>query len=98
MSSAFFPRRNYKINLSNNNTVAKIKLVIIGNSAAGKTCIAQRIINNIFNVNNSSTINVEPKNKRQELEDSLRYLKSKINKTVQDKNSIGVIEAVLKNM
>ena len=43
-------------NLSNNNTVAKIKLVIIGNSAAGKTCIAQRIINNIFNVNNSSTI------------------------------------------
>jgi small GTP-binding protein len=43
-------------NLSNNNTVAKIKLVIIGNSAAGKTCIAQRMVNNIFNVNNNSTI------------------------------------------
>ena len=43
-------------NLSNNNTVAKIKLVLIGNSAAGKTCIVQRMINNIFNVNNSSTI------------------------------------------
>ena len=53
--------------------------------------------------NTKQTIDVEfeivdPKNKRQELEDSLRYLKSKINKTVQDKNSIGVIEAVLKNM
>lgn len=43
-------------NLSSNNTVAKIKLVLIGNSAAGKTCIVQRMINNIFNVNNSSTI------------------------------------------
>lgn len=43
-------------NLSNNNTVAKIKLVLIGNSAAGKTCIVQRMVNNIFNVNNSSTI------------------------------------------
>ena len=43
-------------NLNNNNTVVKIKLVLIGNSAAGKTCIVQRIINNIFNVNNSSTI------------------------------------------
>ena len=43
-------------NLSNNNTVAKIKLVLIGNSAAGKTCIVQRMVNNIFNVNNNSTI------------------------------------------
>jgi hypothetical protein len=41
---------------------------------------------------------VETKSKRQELEDSLRYLKSKVNKTVQDKNSIGIIQAVLKNM
>ena len=40
----------------NNNTVSKIKLVLIGNSAAGKTCIVQRMVNNIFNVNNSSTI------------------------------------------
>jgi Ras-related protein Rab-5C len=43
-------------NLSDNNTVSKIKLVLIGNSAAGKTCIVQRMVNNIFNVNNSSTI------------------------------------------
>jgi len=54
-------------------------------------------------VDNGPTIDVdfevvEPKSKRQELEDSLRYLKSKVNKTVQDKNNIGVIEAVLKNM
>lgn len=42
--------------LSDNNTVTKIKLVLIGNSAAGKTCIVQRMVNNIFNVNNSSTI------------------------------------------
>ena len=49
-------------------------------------------------VGKSPTINVEPKNKRQELEESLRYLKSKVNKTVQDKNNIGVIESVLKNM
>ena len=41
---------------------------------------------------------VETKSKRQELEDSLRYLKSKVNKTVQDKNSIGIIQSVLKNM
>ena len=54
-------------------------------------------------VDNGPTVDVDfevvgPKSQRQELEDSLRYLKSKINKTVQDKNSIGVIEAVLKNM
>ena len=54
-------------------------------------------------VDNGPTIDVEfevvePKSKRQELEDSLRYLKSKVNKTVQDKTSIGIIEAVLKNM
>jgi len=54
-------------------------------------------------VDNGSTIDVEfevvePKSKRQELEDSLRYLKSKVNKTVQDKTSIGIIESVLKNM
>lgn len=42
--------------LSDNNTNVKIKLVLIGNSAAGKTCIVQRVVNNIFNVNNSSTI------------------------------------------
>lgn len=40
----------------NNNSIVKIKLVLLGNSGAGKTCIVQRMINNIFNVNNSSTI------------------------------------------
>lgn len=39
-----------------NTTVKKIKLVILGNSAAGKTCIVQRMIYNTFNINNASTI------------------------------------------
>ena len=48
-------------NNDNNNThisspVTKIKLVLIGNSAAGKTCIVQRMVNNMFTLNNSSTI------------------------------------------
>jgi Ras-related protein Rab-5C len=43
-------------NGNNNNSIVKIKLVLLGNSGAGKTCIVQRMINNIFNVNNSSTI------------------------------------------
>ena len=44
-------------NINNiNNSIGKIKLVLLGNSGAGKTCIVQRMINNIFNVNNSSTI------------------------------------------
>ena len=48
-------------NNNNNNSIitpplTKIKLVLLGNSGAGKTCIVQRMINNIFNVNNSSTI------------------------------------------
>lgn len=40
----------------NNKTVKKVKLVLLGNSAAGKTCIVQRMVNNMFNANNSSTI------------------------------------------
>jgi len=40
----------------NNNNITKIKLVLIGNSAAGKTCIVQRMVNNMFTLNNSSTI------------------------------------------
>ena len=43
-------------NGNNNNSIVKIKLVLLGNSGAGKTCIVKRMINNIFNVNNSSTI------------------------------------------
>ena len=40
----------------NNNNIAKIKLVLIGNSAAGKTCIVQRMVNNMFTLNDNSTI------------------------------------------
>ena len=40
----------------NNNNITKIKLVLIGNSAAGKTCIVQRMVNNMFTLNDSSTI------------------------------------------
>jgi small GTP-binding protein len=46
----------YNNNEFNNKTVKKVKLVLLGNSAAGKTCIVQRIVNNMFNANNSSTI------------------------------------------
>jgi len=88
-------------------------ITLIQSNSVGKSKSAVKFIfsdvklggNPIVNptVDNGSTIDVdfevvEPKSKRQELEDSLRYLKSKVNKTVQDKNNIGVIEAVLKNM
>jgi small GTP-binding protein len=36
--------------------IKKIKLVLLGNSAAGKSCIVQRMIYNTFNVSNTSTI------------------------------------------
>ena len=46
---------------SNNNVIftqplTKIKLILLGNSGVGKTCIVQRMVNNIFNMNNNSTI------------------------------------------
>jgi len=40
----------------NNNSIGKIKLVLIGNSGAGKTCIVQRMVNNMFTLNDNSTI------------------------------------------
>ena len=46
-------------NSSNNisdKTVKKVKLVLIGNSAAGKTCMVQRMIYSTFNINASPTI------------------------------------------
>ena len=46
----------YNNNEFNNKTVKKVKLVLLGKSAAGKTCIVQRMVNNMFNANNSSTI------------------------------------------
>lgn len=49
---------NNNINTDNtsNKTVKKIKLVILGNSGAGKTCIVQRMLYNTFNNNPCSTI------------------------------------------
>ena len=47
---------NNNNNNNNNKTVKNIKLVLLGNSAVGKTCIALRIINNCFNSYNCSTI------------------------------------------
>jgi small GTP-binding protein len=47
---------NDNINISSSKTVKKIKLVLLGNSAAGKTCIVQKMVNNMFNINNSLTI------------------------------------------
>jgi hypothetical protein len=40
----------------------------------------------------------KPSTKKDELIESLSYLKNKSSKTKQDKESIGVLEAVLKNM
>jgi hypothetical protein len=41
---------------------------------------------------------VRPKTKKDEILDSLNYLKSKENKTKQDKESIYTLEMVLKSM
>jgi Ras-related protein Rab-5C len=47
----------YNTNNNNTNTtVKKIKLVLLGNSGAGKTCMVQRMIYSTFNVNSSLTI------------------------------------------
>jgi hypothetical protein len=40
----------------------------------------------------------KPANNKDELIEYLSYLKTKSSKTKQDKDSIGVLEAVLKNM
>ena len=40
----------------------------------------------------------KPSTKKDELIESLSYLKNKSSKTKQDKDSIGVLEAVLKNL
>lgn len=41
---------------SSDKTVKKVKLVLLGNSAAGKTCIVQRMAYNTFDINSTSTI------------------------------------------
>ena len=45
----------------------------------------------------SVSVNPKTKTRRQEIMDNLNYLRSKPTKTKQDKDSIGVLEAVLKN-
>lgn len=48
------------------------------------------------------SVSTEPKtkvsNRRQEMVTALNELKSKVNKTKQDKESIGILEATLKNV
>jgi small GTP-binding protein len=43
-------------NNNKNTTVKKVKLVLLGNSGAGKTCTVQRMIYSTFNLNSSPTI------------------------------------------
>lgn len=43
-------------NDNKNTTVKKVKLVLLGNSGAGKTCTVQRMIYSTFNLNSSPTI------------------------------------------
>ena len=43
-------------NDNKNTTVKKVKLVLLGNSGAGKTCTVQRMIYSTFNFNSSPTI------------------------------------------
>ena len=86
----------FLITFAQSNSIEKSK-------SAVKFIFSDVKVNTKPNSNVGSTIDVEyevveTKSKRQELEDSLRYLKSKVNKTVQDKNSIGIIQSVLKNM
>jgi small GTP-binding protein len=46
----------YSNNNNSDKTVKKVKLVLLGNSAAGKTCIVQRMRYNTFDINSTSTI------------------------------------------
>lgn len=43
------------------------------------------------------TNQISPTNKKEELEESLKYLKSKTLKTKKDKESINIIESILVN-
>lgn len=52
----------------------------------------------ITGTTNKPIVVVKKPSKQDELLESLTYLKSKKTKTKQDKDSIGVLEAVLKNM
>jgi hypothetical protein len=100
----------YNIIVGSLTSVGKVIVFLIALAQSGSVDKSKSSVNFIFSevksddvVEDSPKVDVEfeivePVSKRQELEDSLRYLKSKTNKTIQDKNSIGIIEAVLKNM
>ena len=55
----------------------------------------QQVVKQPINVPNSP---FKPMDKKQEMVDSLEYLKAKPTKSKQDKESISMLEAVLKNM
>jgi hypothetical protein len=101
----------YNIIVGSLTIVGKVIVFLIALAQSGSVDKSKSSVNFIFSevksddvvVEDSPKVDVEfeivePISKRQELEDSLLYLKSKTNKTIQDKNSIGIIEAVLKNM
>lgn len=57
--------------------------------------------NNVKSTPNKITVHnspLKPKDKKIEIIDSLNYLKSKTNKTKQDKESIYTLEMILKNI
>ena len=55
----------------------------------------QQVVKKPINVPNSP---LKPMDKKQEMVESLEYLKAKPTKSKQDKESISMLEAVLKNM
>jgi hypothetical protein len=55
----------------------------------------QQVVKQPINVPNSP---LKPMDKKQEMVESLEYLKAKPTKSKQDKESISMLEAVLKNM
>jgi hypothetical protein len=55
-------------------------------------------VNKVVVSNQPQQKKAQPKSKRDELLESLKYLKSKEVKTKQDKESIYTLEVVLKNM
>ena len=55
----------------------------------------QQVVKQQINVPNSP---LKPMDKKQEMVESLEYLKAKPTKSKQDKESISMLEAVLKNM
>lgn len=66
-----------------------------------KTMVNNRVMSRSIPKKTTPVVNTEkvvkPVTKQEELENSLKELKAKKNKTTKDKDTIGVIEAILKN-